>query len=579
MKSPQNLIYFVLSYWISRQSLSAWILSLIVIICTVIIVILNLCLNNWQSGFYSELQQYNRDGFYNAMLQFTLISVIYILTSGYQSYYRLILELNWRQWLTDKYVSTWLHNHIYYHLNLLNSAIDNPAQRISEDVSLFIHTTLDLLVGLLRHSITLIAFSVVLWNLSGSIMLPVLNVAVPGYLVWLALLYSIAGTWLTVQTGLPLINCNVLQQTTEAEYRACLDRLKESDECVALYSGEEKEKLTIAAYFQRLARNYREIAKVTKKITLLSVTYSQLSIVFAFLVASPRYFNNEIQLGQLFEISGAYWYVHSALSFIIDSFGKLAFWKALMVRLNNFNVTMAEIQLEAEPRGTIVFSRNNQLEIKNLTILSMFGQVLLKNITLNLQGKDRLLISGPTGCGKTTLFRTLAGIWPNFTGHIAKPKQQNLLFLPQKPYMFVSTLRDLLLYPRGSHSISDKTLSDILTQYKLEFLSGKLDTCADWGKTLSLGQQQCLSIARAILHQPDWLFLDEATSSMDMHTEQQIYAMLHQQLPDAAIISIGHRETLRQYHTRNLVLDSSSTWYITPLKEKPHQQPSLLSTL
>lgn len=568
MQRKVRLTRLALSYWLSQAALPAWVLTLLVASCTCIIVVLNMLLNKWQAGFYNQLQQYNFSGFIDSLLQFGAFSGVFIVASGYQSYFRMVLEIRWRHWLTDQFIAMWLHNQTYYRLNLQRLTI-NPEQRISEDINLFVKNTLDLVIGLLRHTLMLIVFSVVLWQLSGLVHVTVAHssIPVPGYLVWLALLYSTLGTWLTIRIGRPLIFRNIMQQTHEAHFRSCLARIKEHDECVALYGGESTEKLNLASQFQKIVQNYLHISKSTKLLTLVSSSYSQLSIVFAFLVASPRYFNNEIQLGQLFEISGAYWYVHSALSYIVDSFGKFALWKAVASRLDNFNSYMAEAHHAAKTTNRITLGRNNHIKLKNLTVLSSSGHLLLKDLTLDIKPQDKLLISGSLGCGKTTLLKTMAGMWPYFTGTIIKPQNKTVMFLPQKPYVPPSPLRNALFYPNVVKNLSDVKLHEVLQYCNLDRLIGHLDKNDDWGKILSLGEQQCVAFVRVILQHPDWLFLDEATSSMDEQTEHRLYALLKKIMPALTLVSVGHRETLRLYHTLHLSLEGNGAWHVAPLAQ------------
>lgn len=554
-----------LSYWSSGGGLSAWVFTLLLTACTILIVLLNMSLNKWQVGFYNQLQQYDFSGFIDSLLQFIAIAGIYVFASGYQSYFQMSLEIRWRHWLTDKYLTLWLDNQTYYRLNLIHPAV-NPDQRISEDVRLFIANTLELSVGLLRHFVMLLVFSIVLWQLSGTVTVFVLGraVPIPGYLLWLALLYSALGTWIIVQIGKPLIGRNVLQQSNEADFRSGLIRVREADECVALYSGEPSEKQSLTIHFQKIMNNYRRIIKYTKTVTFISTAYSQLSVVLAFLIASPHYFNHELQLGHLFEISGAYWYVHSALAYIIDSFNKIALWKAVARRLDNFSFQMSDANCFNSPQGIITFTSKHHLKLKNLTVRSPANRDLLNNLTLELKPQDKFLISGPTGCGKTTLLRTIAGLWPYFTGAIVKPAAA-VVFLPQKSYTPPGFLRDTLLYSHVGENPSDQQLNELLERCNLSILIGKLDHCDDWGKILSLGEQQCLAFARAILKRPDWLFLDEATSNMDEQTEQSLYRLLTEIMPDLTMVSVGHRETLRPFHTLSLNLNGAGAWDIAAL--------------
>lgn len=560
MHIHMRLSRLALSYWASRDSLRAWTFTLIVVVGAIIIVLLHMLLNKWQAGFYNHLMHYNFNGFLDSLVQFIGFSAILVFISAYQSYYRMLLEMRWRHWLTEKYIAMWLHKQTYYQLNLTRLPI-NPEQRISEDIKLFITNSLDLSVGLLRHFVTLVVFSMVLWQMSGLITLTTAayTLTLPGYLLWLALLYSALGTCLTMQVGKSLTFQNVVQQTSEAEFRSALGRITEYDECVAFYGGEKTEQLHLTKHFHKIIKNYLSITHCTKKVNLVSFAYSQMSIVFAFLVASPRYFNNEIQLGQLFEISGAYWFVHSALSYIIDSFGKFALWKAVAHRLQHFSSQMYKARQIATRQGSIANSATNQLRLTNVTVFSLHSHPLVNDLSLAVKPLDRLLISGPSGCGKTTLLRTIAGMWPYFTGTISKPPQA-FFFLPQKPYIAPTSLRNALLYPHASSTGSDEYLREILGGCNLSQLSGKLDHYDDWGKNLSLGQQQCLSIARVILNRPDWLFLDEATSNLDEHMERRLYHLLEHYLPKLTIISVGHRDSLIDYHTLNLTLSPSGKW-------------------
>lgn len=573
MQIHVRLSRLALSYWASGDSLRAWTLTAIVVVGAVIIVLLHMLLNKWQAGFYNHLMDYNFNGFLDSLLQFVGFSTILVFISAYQSYYRMLLEMRWRHWLTEKYIAMWLHKQTYYQLNLIRLPI-NPEQRISEDIKLFITNSLDLSVGLLRHFVTLVVFSMVLWQMSGLIMLTAsgYTFTMPGYLLWLALLYSALGTCLTMKVGKSLAFQNVIQQTSEAEFRSALGRITEYDECVAFYGGERTEQLHLTKHFHKIIKNYLSIIHCTKKVNLVSFAYSQMSIVFAFLVASPRYFNNEIQLGQLFEISGAYWFVHSALSYLIDSFGKLALWKAVAHRLQHFSSQMQSASQNTACQGSIATNTKNQLKLTNVTVVSLNNHLLVNNLHLTIKVQDKLLISGPSGCGKTTLLRTIAGMWPCFSGTISKP-QQDIFFLPQKPYIAPTTLRNALLYPHAPAATSDNYLREILDSCSLSLLTTKLDYHEDWGKNLSRGQQQCLSIARVILNKPDWLFLDEATSNMDKHTEHRLYRLLEQYLPHLTMISVGHRNTLFDYHTHNLSLSPSGEWSIVPLeKVSPYHQ-------
>lgn len=556
------MVRMALSYWLSRTAPKAWLLSFFLIACTGVLVLLNMQLNNWQVDFYNHLQQRDRSGFYHSLLQFVMICSILVAASGWQTHFKMLLQIRWRHWLTNRYISLWLQNQTYFRMNFITSTVDNPDQRIEEDIQLFVNHSIELAVGLLRHLVTLIVFSAVLWRLSGEISVSFLstNAVISGYLVWSALIYSALGTWLTIKIGRPLMLQNNIQQSNEANFRYSLVRLKEYAECIALYKGELWEKHSLLKRFSNIVATYLTMIKTTRAITWISSSYAQLSTVFAFLIASPRYFNDELQLGQLFEISGAYWYVNSALSYIIDSFGKIAQWQAVTERLQQFYLQLIkseqQFKITAPPLGN-----PNALITKELSIFSPAGHILINKLTIEIPAGSSLLITGPSGCGKSTLLHTLAGIWPYFDGRMSLPPTDDVLCLPQKPYLPVDSLLNTILYPHKHGKIIDTKVKEALVLCKLTALLPQLDIEADWSKVLSLGELQRLSLARAILHQPKWLFLDETTSCIDTGMECEVYQVLREKLPASSLISIGHRDTLKAHHHLVLELDGTGGWH------------------
>jgi len=560
----QKLVRTLFSYWLSASGWQAWSLTFLLAVCTALIVLLNMQLNNWQVGFYNHLHQHSMSGFNDSLLQFVTIALVLAAASGCQTQFKMLLQIRWRQLITDKYITLWLYNQTYFRMSLNPDTIDNPDQRISEDIHLFVTYSVDLATGLLRQLIALIVFSAVLWQLSVEIKLSfsTYEIMLQGYLVWCALLYSAVGTWISLRVGRPLLLQNNVQQSNEADFRYCLIRLKEYGESVALYKGDRQEKINLSKHFAKIVATYLSIIKTTRALSWISSIYSQLSIVFAFAISSPRYFNNDLQLGQLFEISGAYWYVHSALSYIVDSYGKIAQWKAVIDRLQQFHAQiMSTQQLYVTPlKAATTFSKRKEIVLKDLSIFSPSGQVLLHRLSLALRQGFSLLITGPSGCGKTTLLKTLSGIWPFYSGGITLPSGQKLLFLPQQPYLPTGSLRGAIFYPHIAGESTNINVKELLAECGLNSLLEQLDVVADWSKLLSIGELQRLSLVRAIVQQPDWLFLDEITSSIDVKMEHAMYQILKVRLPHTSLVSIGHRDTLKAYHRLILAMDGLGSW-------------------
>ncbi|SEP13813.1 ABC transporter ATP-binding protein/permease [Propionispora vibrioides] len=552
-------------YWVSEERWRARGLLAAIVALNLGIVYINVLINAWRNTFYNVLNERNRDGFISALGDFSLLAGIFIVIAGYQLYLRMMLTIRWRKWLTEQYLGDWLSNQTFYRMKLVDREnTDNPDQRISEDINLFVSHALTLSLGLLREGVTLISFIVILWHMSGTLEIPLGQTVfvVGGYLVWAAIAYAGLGTWLTVKLGKPLVSLNFIQQRYEADFRFSLMRLRENSESVALYKGQKEEEKNFLARFQRVFGNYWQLMNLNKRLTWFTSGYGQLSIIFGILVAAPRYFANKISLGEMFQIADAYGTVQSSLSFFIDSFTQLAEWKAVIDRLGQFSTNMEKVQaLRSEvTEPEIRRQAQPELAVEELDVLRPDGHRLLTDFSLRLLPGDSLLVSGPSGCGKSTLLRALAGIWPFGRGTINFPADKQALFLPQKSYIPIATLRQAIGYPGLTRPVEDDQLRLVLEECRLSFLAGRLDDMEDWAQVLSLGEQQRLAFARVLLQQPDILILDEATTALDEPTEQQLYRLIKEQLPQAILISVGHRSTLLQYHQAKLELDGRGGW-------------------
>ena len=558
------------AYWLSEEKWSAWGLLVTVIALNLTIVYILVLLNIWQVNFYEVIQNYNYEGFIYSIGQYSLIAACLVVVRGYQIYARMMLHIRWRRWMTERYLSDWLYHKTYYLLQLsVYHDTDNPDQRISEDIELFVWLTLKLSLDLLQDMVTVLSFITILWSLSGVLYLnwAGYNIPIYGYLVWAALLYAAAGTYFTVKMGRPLVKMDFDQQRYEADFRFSLMRLRENAESIALYKGENQEKWNCHGSFGKIIGNYLKIIVVRKRLMWLTSGYSQIAAIFATLVASPRYFSGHIHLGQMFQIVDAYHHVQTGFSFVVDSFTRLAQWRAVVNRLTNFLVSMEMVRTEPARAYKMDVCRKgcNEYSVSHLNVFLPNGNSLIEKFSLSIHSNDRLLIMGPSGCGKSTLLRTFAGIWPYASGKMIIPEGEKIMFVPQKSYMPLNSLRDTLRYPGLAQVVSDKNMAEILAGCKLAHLTDQLDNVADWGQALSLGEQQRVAFVRVLLQKPNWLFLDEATSALDEQTEQLIYRIVTERLSHTAIISVGHRRTLMAYHQKKLELDGMGNWKVVKI--------------
>lgn len=554
-------------YWSSPEKWKARGLLTSVIALNLIMVYLLVRINDWYRVFYDALQAYDWASFWPLIGEFTGLAFIYIVIAVYAVYLRQMLTINWRTWMTEQYLARWMHGQVYYRLQVLRSDTDNPDQRISEDINQFVGLTLTLLVGILKQLTTLGAFAVVLWNLSGAITVPVggTEFTIYGYMFWLSLLYSGLGTYFVHLVGKKLIRLNFDQQRYEADFRFSMMRVRENSESIAFYRGEMAEGVGFKERFANVIKNYWGLMRRTKLLNFYVNGYGQLAIIFPLIMAAPRYYAGEMALGGLMQTISAFGRVQDALSFFVESYSSIAELAAVIQRLSGFTEHMEE-----SARVTSEIARNehsdDMLALQHLSIHLPDGVPLLTSCTLRFAHSSHVLVTGASGAGKSTLLRALAGIWPYGSGTIDLPHGAKRLFLPQRPYLVLGSLRRALSYPRTA-AASDEEITRILKLVGMDHFAARLDNVDDWSRILSLGEQQRLAFARILLIRPDWIFLDEATSALDEAREHALYQLLYQELPNASIISVGHRSTLFALHDRELHLSNQTYTY----QEIPHE--------
>ncbi|QWG17638.1 ABC transporter ATP-binding protein/permease [Bradyrhizobium sediminis] len=539
--------------WAGRALLAA------VIATELAIVGITVLLNQWNSRFYNALQERNWDTFVSEIIYFSVLAAIYTIIAVYQLYLNQWLQIRWRQWMTKQYLGEWLHQANHYRMQLQGDAADNPDQRMTDDVKLFVDRTLNIGVGLLSSIVTLASFVTILWGLSNAAPLHLFGAdfAIPGYLVWGALIYAVLGTVLTHLIGWPLVGIDFRQQRFEADFRFNLVRVRENSEQIALLRGEDAERERLLVRFGRVVENWLAIMSRTKKLTAFTASYSQASVIFPYILVAPAYFAQKIQLGGMMQTASAFSSVQGALSFFINVYRQLAEWQAVLNRLDGFEAGIAAASALAtrdERIHVVEAAGGGAIDLRELTVRLPNGTPLVSADGFSLRKDERTLVTGPSGSGKSTLFRAIAGIWPFGAGSIAVPAKATLMMLPQRPYFPVGSLRGAVEYPGKEGTFSAGQIGSALDAVGLPGLASQLDEHAHWNRMLSLGEQQRLGLARALLHAPQYLFLDEATASLDEPSEAALYQLLRDKLPATTIISIGHRSTLDAFHQRNVVL-------------------------
>jgi putative ATP-binding cassette transporter len=551
-------------YFRSEDSRPGRILLAAVISIELAVVGVTVLINQWNARFYNALQDRAWDSFVRELMIFCLLAAGYIVLRVYQLYLNQWLQIRWRRWMTAQYLEHWLAGHNHYRMQMLGDAADNPDQRIAEDIRQFIELGLFIGVGLLGAIVSLASFVVILWGLSSAAPLTMFGDAwnIPGYLVWAALLYAAVGTLFTHVIGRPLIALNFNQQRYEADFRFNLVRVRENSEQIALLEGEPSERGRLMDRFRAVVDNWLLIMQRQKKLTFLTASYNQASVVFPFIVVSPAYFAGHLQLGALTQTASAFNSVQTALSFFVDSYVRIAEWRAVIERLAGFETAIVNAQtMAAEAALTVAPADGAGLRLDDIVLALPDGRQIVAADDIAIPPRDQVLVNGPSGSGKSTLFRAIAGIWPFGRGKVSVPQDARVMALPQRPYLPIGSLAAAVSYPAEPGAFEPARLRELLTAVGLPALADRLDEEAHWTRTLSLGEQQRIGIARAILHAPDYLLLDEATASLDEPAEAALYRLLEQRLADATIVSIGHRSTLAAFHKRRLALAPDGARY------------------
>ena len=547
---------FAGGYLSPRRSIKPLLFFLLIVAMTLVSVRISLVHSEWYNNMYTSLQEFNEPVFWDQMVLFCVIATSSVMTALLSYYLEQRFSINWIEWLNSQLVDKWMDNRAYYKTQYVSANLDNPDQRIQQDVQSYVRTSLSLSTGVIDAVTSMISYTILLWGLAGPMM--VFGTEIPRMMVFLVFTYVIITTVIAFRLGRPLIMLNFVNERLNANYRYSLIRIKEYAESVAFYAGEKVESSQLYKQFGSVINNMWDIVYRTLKFSGFNLVVSQVSVVFPLLIQVGRYFEKQIKLGDLMQTLQVFGKLHSNLSFFRNSYDGFAGYKATLDRLTGFSYA---IDMANRQSTSHLHEHETDVIFKDLSISNPFGKTLIENLNLTLPKGSTLLIQGNSGVGKTTLLRTVAGLWAYSKGDVYCPTHQ--LFLSQKPYLPQGSLLTALAYPNEEKVFNRDEMIEVLKQVSLGHLQDRLDQEQDWTRILSLGEQQRLAFARLLLHKPNVAFLDEATASMDEGLEDTMYRLLKERLPNTTVISVGHRSTLQAFHQQQLMILGNGKWRFT----------------
>ncbi len=547
---------FAGGYLSPKRSIKPLLFFVLIVTLTLFSVRLSLVHSTWYNNMYTSLQEFNQTVFWEQMILFCFIAGFSVTAALISYYLNQRFSINWIEWLNTELLEKWMDKRAYYKSQYMSNNLDNPDQRIQQDIQSYVKTTLSLSTGVIDAVTSMISYTILLWGLAGPMTL--LGVEIPRAMVYLVFAYVIFTTLIAFWLGKPLIRLNFANEKLNANYRYSLIRVKEYAESIAFYAGEKVEKKLLYKQFHAVIQNMWDIVFRALKFSGFNLVVSQISVVFPLLIQVGRYFEKQIKLGDLMQTLQVFGKLHSNLSFFRNTYDSFAEYKATLDRLTGFHYSVESAQKQSK---TNITDHPTDVIFQHLSVKSPLGKTLINDLNLTLPQGDSLLIQGQSGVGKTTLLRTVAGLWSYAQGEIFCP-QHNTLFLSQRPYLPQGNLLTALYYPGSTENADFAEIKQVLEQVQLAHLQDRLEQEQDWTRILSLGEQQRLAFARLLLHKPKVAFLDEASASLDEGMEHAMYRLIRNKLPNTTIISVGHRSTLIPLHQQQLELHVDGDWVL-----------------
>ena len=517
-------------------------------------------------------------GFWMSIFHFSIMAALYIARGVLDIYLVQRFIVAWRIWLTDRLTGDWLQGRAYYRARFIDGTIDNPDQRIQQDIDVLTtgaggtpntpsNGTRDLLLfGAVESILSVFSFTAILWNLSGTLTL--FGVSMPKAMFWILIVYVLAATIVGFWIGRPLIRLSFRNELTNAAFRYALVRVRDAAEAVGFYRGENAERAQLRSKFRPIIDNYLHYVNRTVGWFGFNISMSQLIVPLPWLLQAPRLFAGQIKFGDVTQTATAFNQISDGLSFFRNYYDQFASYRAAIIRLHG--LVIADAKARDLPELLVMPSVNGSVDIEGVEVRTPDGDQLIDSLELHLSEGDRLVVTGPSGSGKTTLLRSLAQLWPYGSGTLRCPDGPNqTMFLSQLPYVPLGDLRTVVSYPAASGDIPDAALREVLVKVMLPHLVDLLDEERDWVKVLSPGEQQRVAFARVLLTRPKAVFVDEATSAMDEGLELTMYRLLRAELPGTVLVSVSHRSTVEQHHQQRLELLGEGRWQLSPVDKEP----------
>ena len=542
-------------FWRGETAPHAWFFTLFCAVLIAANIAVQLGINEWTRAFFNALEQKNSTVVFEAMPLFAGLALLSTTIAVCSLVVRMRLMVNWRRWLTLRLTDRWLAEQRFYRLSVSAPELDSPEFRIAEDARVATEPVVDFAFGIINAVLIAVVFLGILWSAAGSFVFA--GIAIPGYMVLVAILYSVAMSGSMMLFGQPLIARIGQKNSAEARLRHDLSRVRENAESIAMIGGEGDEILVVRAGFDIVVIAWRKVITQLARTTVLSNTNAVVAPVVPLLLAGPNYLNGTITLGALIQTAAAFVQVQVALNWLVDNYARIAEWLASVGRVIGLWTALAALDSTAEEDQTriaIAESDDDTIHIHGLSVARHDGRVVIEEADTSIRAGERVLLTGESGSGKSTLIRAVAGLWPWGSGRVLLPAGARIAFLPQRAYLPPGSLRQVLEYPASDRDHDDAVLIAALTRCGLKRLAKRLDDTEPWDRFLSGGEQQRLAFARLLVQRPTIVMIDDATAALDADTQDEMMGLFREELAGCTVITVGQRPELADYHDRTLTL-------------------------